>query len=424
MTKVTAALTGQVGVFLLGAITNILLARTLGPAGKGTFSLTILIATTVMTLTHLSLSNANTHYMSKNPSDRPATVGNSVFIAFVWGMIVTVLAFAFFNYFGSKLFPELGIRFWGMALAAVVPLLLFEIGGGLVLGIDRMRDYSTTLILREGLFLLGALFLYSQGIISPSGAVALWVVATTIAAFANLSVAWRGTEKGKSVSIALFKSMAGYSGKSHIANVTSFLRLRFDMFLVAGFLSVTEVGYYGIAVTLIGLLWFIPTAVSQALVPYISLRDNETANDLTPRLCRISFIIALFGAVLLGSAGYAIIGTLFGKVFLPAYIPLLVLLPGALFYGLAKMLAGDLLGRGMPGYAMTISAIAFAVNLCINMVFIPRWGITGAALSASLTQILVGILFIRSFVKASDVKVSELFIIQRDDFSKLWRADR
>jgi len=424
MTKIGAALTGQVGTFVIGSVTNIILARVLGPSGKGLYSLAVLAATTVMTLTHLSMANANTHYINKEQIHRPALIGNSLMIIFVWGMLVTLLGLLFFDSFAHRLFPELNRQLWGLAMAAVVPLLLFEIAGGLVLGLDRQREYSVALIAKEGLMLLLALWLYYANILTAGSAAAVWVLSVMFTGFYQLGLVWKVVGRGVTISWDLLKGMAGYSAQSHIANVTSFLRLRFDMFLVAGFLNAQEVGYYGVAVSLIGLLWFIPTAIAQVLVPYISQRDEETANDVTPRLCRISFAIALVGGLILAALGKPIIWLLFGKPYLPAYPSLLVLLPGALFYGIAKMLAGDLLGRGLPRHAMVISGIAFAANLLINLLVIPYWGIVGAALSATITQILVGVLFIRAFTRSSLIPAGELFAVRREDFYILWHADK
>jgi len=254
--------------------------------------------------------------------------------------------------------------------------------------------------------------------------VAVWVISATAAGFYQLVIAWKGTGAAITVSGALLKRMAGYSFQSHIANVTTFLRLRLDMFLIAAYLNSQEVGYYGIAVSLIGLLWFMPTAIAQVLVPYISLRDHAVANDVTPRLCRVSVLVAVIGGIILAVLGKPILRLLYGAAYLPSYPALVVLVPGSVFYGIGKMLAGDLLGRGMPRYAMIISIVSLAANIGINIGLIPYWGIVGAALASSLTQILVGVLFMYYFVKASGTPVSDLFIFRRGDLRKLWHADR
>ena len=137
--KLTSAFGSQLGLLMFGMVAQFLLARFLGPAGKGTFSLTIALANTLTILAHFSLSSANSHFAGRYPDDRRAMVGNSIFIAFIWGAIVTALVVYVKGKVPEAYLPRISERMWGMALVAVIPLLLFEFGNGLVLGLNWIK---------------------------------------------------------------------------------------------------------------------------------------------------------------------------------------------------------------------------------------------------------------------------------------------
>ena len=87
--------------------------------------------------------------------------------------------------------------------------------------------------------------------------------------------------------------------------------------------------------------------------------------------------------------------------------------------GLARVLAGDLIGRGLPRYSMVIAITAFVINVAVNLIFIPKFGILGAAATASITHIFAGMLYIYFFTRVSGVRVRELLIMRKEDFTNL-----
>ncbi|NQT33740.1 polysaccharide biosynthesis C-terminal domain-containing protein [bacterium] len=421
-TKLTSAFGSQVGVLLFGMSAQIILARTLGPSGKGTFSLAMAVASTLAVLAHMSLSSANSHFAGRHPDHRRAMVGNSLLLAFLWGAIVTGVVIYLKNRIPAAYLPSLSDRLWGMVLVAIIPLLLFEFSNGLVLGLNWIRRFSLTLILKEALLLTGVGWLAYKGVLSVECAVAVWILACVAVAILQASSAWFRVGLSITVSPRLLWRMATFSLQSHTANVFGFLRLRFDWFMIDYFLDQRELGYYTIACMLIYALWYLPIAIAQVLIPHISSRisrDTEAGNELTPVLARLGTSVALLGALLLGVLGYPIILLLPGEEFLPAYPALLIMLPGGVMLGLARILAGDLIGRGLPKYSMVISISAFVINVVVNLIFIPKFGILGAAATASITHIFAGMMYVYFFTRVSGVRVRELLIMRKEDFTGL-----
>ncbi len=76
---------------------------------------------------------------------------------------------------------------------------------------------------------------------------------------------------------------------------------------------------------------------------------------------------------------------LFSSRFLPAVNPLRILLPGAAAMGISRVLANDIAGRGKPLLNSYVAGGTLALNLSLNLLWIPRLGIAGAALASTVS---------------------------------------
>jgi len=417
--KLSAAFSGQIGVFLLAFASQIVIARALGPAGKGAFSLVILIVNVVYIFAHGSLGSANTHFTGRHPASKAGIFGNSFTIALLWGGTVALLFITIVEGLLAKTLPDIDPALVKMTAIAIPMMILLDYCNTIVMGLDRIARYSLIIVSRELVFLVGLFLLLLIAPLTVGGVLNTWVLVVGLASIFAAWSAWSGVGFRFKIDLRLWFSMAKFSLQSHAANLSTFLKMRFDVLMVAYFLDLKEVGYYSIANAIIAVLWFIPVAVSMVLTPHISWRDDQAGNILTPPLCRMAFFLTAIAGLTIAIFGWVGIKLVFGELFLPAYLPLLILIPGAVVYSLAKLLSGDLVGRGLPHYAMKISLVALGLNVGINLILIPLFGIIGAALTATLTHSVTGLLFLRAFQRESGASVSEALVIRRGDLAQL-----
>jgi len=420
--KLTAALGGQIGLFTFGFMAQVLLAHGLGADGKGTFSLVLLIVNLIFQLSHGSLGSANSHFTGRFSKSGPGIIGNSLLISLLVGGGLTWIVIRQADRILPLVYPEVDTGFVRLTIICLTSLYLIEYCNSIVRGQDRIARFSFTLAARELLFvlLIAAFFVFDS--ISVANSLLSWVVAAVVISLYAFWSAWSGMNFRLKPDFDLWKTMAKYSAKAHTANLSSFLRMRLDIFILAYFLDVKTVGYYSVSFVIVQLLSFLPKSVAQVLVPHIAWRKDSAGDVLTPILCRISLFLSFIGGVLLIAVGYPVIGIVFGSEFLPSYLPLVMMIPGAVIYTLATSLAGDLGGRGKPQYAMKISIVMLILNVAINLTLIPSLGMIGAAIAASVTQAITGVLFLRAFLKESGVPLLSALIIRREDFNVFLRA--
>ena len=160
--------------------------------------------------------------------------------------------------------------------------------------------------------------------------------------------------------------------------------------MIGSFLSVKEVGLYAVAFKIAFVSSFFLQVTNAVLAPKIaSLFAENKVKDLEKTIQKVTTNLTLIGlgglVVIILVAPYAL--KLWGDVFTAAYIPLIILSVGQFFnisagcVGLALSMCGQqkILGR--------ITLFTAILNTILNFSLIQIWGLTGAAISTSLTLI-------------------------------------
>lgn len=174
-----------------------------------------------------------------------------------------------------------------------------------------------------------------------------------------------------------------------ISNVIYF---RIDTIMLSIFSSPAEVGLYGLAYRLIESGLFFPAMLGGLLLPHFSQawhRQNLTMlrNYFQPSLMLIIWAV-VFITIVLWMFAAPIINLIAGPAFSPA-APLLKILGIALAVMFIGNLAGFTLVACQRQKTLLILAVLLAVvNIIANLIFIPRWGASAAALTTLGTEVL------------------------------------
>jgi O-antigen/teichoic acid export membrane protein len=209
-----------------------------------------------------------------------------------------------------------------------------------------------------------------------------------------------------------------YGLKAYTANTVSFINYRFDMFLILYFLSPVELGYYAVAVMIGEKLWYLSMATGTVLFPRIASSPKPDAS-LTLKTAALNLYIILLAAILLGIFSHLLIGIFYGDVYVFAAEALIFLLPGIVAMAIPKLLMADLSGRGKPEYAMIASLCSLIVNVLLNIILIPVYGILGAAIASSIAYIVAALVFMYYYKRETSVNLRELFILKIGDITRI-----
>ncbi|GEM_PF-2080043 len=182
-----------------------------------------------------------------------------------------------------------------------------------------------------------------------------------------------------------------------------------------------EVAFYSLAVTLAELVWYFPDAMRDLLFTKVAGIKEEEARVFTPVICRNMFWICAVGGGLIYFIYDPLMGLWMGDSWETLWrgkvsMALTFLLPGTLFFTIAKVLQADLTGRGFINVCLFLSGLVLVSMTLLDVFLIPRYGAAGASLASSMAYGLAAIATILAYQKRTGVPLRALLIPQRKDW--------
>jgi O-antigen/teichoic acid export membrane protein len=375
---------GKALSLLFGLLIVVLLARELGPSRQGVFAVAFSLTVILIHLGGLGLTTANPYFTAREPGQRARVVANSLWLAAALGLVLAAIAC------GLKLVVPAAVEGVGweqlvIAVAGVPAALAALFLQSVLLGEGRMVAYNGVEVAQFALT-LGALAigLWALGF-GVTGALAVVTGSRVAALLAYLAVL--GLRSGR-FDAGLARRM--------FAVVVSFLVVRLDLLLVNGYLGSRQAGLYSVAATLADGMYVLPAVVGLNLFPRVA---RSGASQETAEVFRS--VAVLYGLVCLVTVPLAepAIKLFFGDDFAGSVSLYYWLLPGIYCLGMLSILAHHFAGRGYPTEAAVVWLVGLAVNLAINIAFLPGRGAWVAALASSIAYAVLLVLHVRLFAR-------------------------
>jgi len=164
-----------------------------------------------------------------------------------------------------------------------------------------------------------------------------------------------------------------------------------DVVMLGQLVGASEVGVYAVTGRLTGLVGFGLGAVNSIAAPLLaehySKGDNEKVAQTLSWSARIATLFTVVSAIFLLVFGEWIL-TQFGPEFSTGFSALLILLVGACANAFAGSVGYMMIMGGKQQLAAMIVGGALVVNVVLNIILIPRFGIVGAAIATSVATML------------------------------------
>lgn len=212
--------------------------------------------------------------------------------------------------------------------------------------------------------------------------------------------------------------------KSLVSSFSMFLTLRGDIFLINFFLNPVQAGLYSVAVLFSEIVQKIPNVIGPLIISKTVVDFSNKPAMNTVRLVRVVFVFNLFVICILFFAGDLIIDFLFGVTFKKAYAPLEFLLPALFFIAPGGIIHAYLIGRAYPKAIVIINVLVASLNICLNIIFIPQFGIIAAASISSITYFLWTCSMIVYLKNQSGFSFNQIFLIRKEDVNYILKSVR
>ncbi len=399
--------------------TSILVARLLGVGGQGAYSSSIILPTLFAFAGLLGIDSAHTFLLSKKQFTRAQINGQSLILTVALAAVITPAYLLFLRFYGGAEDPAL--RSLLTLAAAMIPVLLAKyLSIAFLLGLEDIRRFNLANLLQAVVLLLlmcANLFVFHGGVRGALLAYLASEVAMTCVGVAAARRAARGERLIARPPAGLLRRSLVYGLQGHLGNILVLFTYRFDTFLVLSMAGVPAQGFYSIAVILAEKLSHIPESIQVVLFPRLSALDTAEANRLTPRVVRNSLFATTVAAFALWLLSRPLLLLFFGEEYLDSLVAFRVLIPGVVMLSIAKILSTDFSGRDKRVHYTVGTAVAFAVNVVLCLLWIPRWGIVGAAWASTVAYTVQAAVMLVFFTRLSGNGFLETVVPGREDLA-------
>ncbi len=381
-------LTARVAGLTLALLSSIVIARALGPEGTGVYTLAILFPLLIITFTNLGVGPATVYYVAQEKYSLREVLGNNVLLSAVIGTVATLVGLGLVVLSQGQIFPSVAPSYLALALL-LVPVNLFsqQYVNHILLGARRIKEFSAASVLQKLLFL--PLVFLTTVVLGLEVFGALWATILSSTVLCVFLFPWVMRIAGGiryRLNYAYLRDAFRYGIKAHLGNIIGFLNYRVEVFLLGIFLPVAAVGFYAVAVGLAEKLWFLSESASTVLFPTVSAeKDEYQRKTFTPLVSRNILFITALGAAALFLVSEWVIVLLYSEEYLLSVRLFRILLPGIVLLSASRILANDIAGRGLPLLNTYVGAIGVVLQVALNLVWIPRYGASGAAWATTVS---------------------------------------
>ena len=404
-------------IFAVGLCTSIIIARILKPEGRGIYSLAIFLPAFLMYFSNIGIGLSATFYISSGKYPPKIVMGNSLICLLVHSVFAIVIGLIIIQFFREYLFEGVSVKYLSLSLFIVPSQLYLSFILPILLGMQRIREYNFFQVLRY-ILLFGMVIIFLTGLnAGVTGAIISEALAAYITCIISFIIVSKET-KGISFKIdkGYLKNAYQYGGKLYAGFMLNFLSRRLNLILINFFMSPIMVGFFGLATTLSEKVWLVADAIGTVLFPKIaSEKSKEEKNVFTSLVFKTTILIVVVISIFLYIVGEWLIVFLYSPAFFESVRPFRLLLLGVVAGSGWKILENDLRGRGKPGLITCIMAVSFVVNILLNIILIPRYGMLGAAWASVFSTTFSLIISIFAFCQSSGNGVQSLLLFRQSD---------
>ena len=368
----------------VSAITGVLLARWLGPSGRGDYAAVTSYFGLALVFFELGLCSSIVFHVSKYKQAHADYVwtaaGLFVPLALVAVLVSVVLGVTVFGDSPSRRTAFMVLPFsiaFGFASApASFALQALDLGSW---NLTRLSQPIVFFLLTLGARIVTTLN------------VSLVINLMTVSLAFQTALAWW-----------LYARVSSQRGRFRTEHICPMLRFgilnmsssapnafnsRFDQIVLAVMVSSAALGQYAVAVSLSVLA--APLVMAFGHVAFPSLARGERVLETIRTATRGSVLVSVVSIALILVAGPFLVPLIFGPGYQPVTRLLLVLAPGAAVVVVNQVLGDVLRGLGRPGVVAVCEWIGVISTVGGLVLLVPLLGVMGAALTSTVTYVIV-----------------------------------
>lgn len=221
------------------------------------------------------------------------------------------------------------------------------------------------------------------------------------------------------LSLQEFRLLFNYCFMAFAANIIHLLLYRIDYFFVEKYCDPVQLGNYIQVSKLVNLFFILPTILASVVFPVTASGQKTDIIKTLAVLSRCIFTAYLLVCMVLAVAGKSFFPYVFGASFAQMYQPFLCLIPGILALSGIFTITAYFAGINKIRHNITGSLLALMVILAGDIIFIPRYGITAAALVSSAGYLVYQVYVIVIINREFKTRLRDFFVFRLSDMTQI-----
>ena len=383
---------GKISQSILALVITMLTARYLGPSNYGLIAYAASIVTFVVPIMNLGMSNILVQELTNYPEEEGKIIGSSILMSFISSLacIAGITVYTFFVDANEPTTNIVVILYSVLLIFQAFELTQYWFQAKLLskyMAISSLVAYALISAYKI-LLLVGGADVYFFAI---SNAMEYCLVAVFL-----LIVYKKLGGQRLSFSKATAKRMFNSSKHYIVSGLMVTIFAQTDRIMLKLMMNEAAVGYYSAAVACTGWTAFVFAAIIDSMRPSI-FADKRVGNTegyergIARTYCIIIYL-ALFQSIAMTIFARLIISLLYGESYSPSVSALQIVVWYTTFSYMGAVRNVWILGESKQKYLWILNLGGAVVNIGLNALLIPIWGINGAAFASLITQFFTNII--------------------------------
>lgn len=389
----------------VGLIVGVLVARYLGPELFGKWNYAIAFISLVSAIATLGLDQIVVkHLLDKNEEER-LLLGTAFYLRLIGSFICTIFVVTYFYFFKND------SLLLGVAFLTVLNL-WFQAFDVIDLKNQSLLQSRKTVIVKNSVFVVLSIvrlfFVYFK--FSLISFVFLGLLECMLGALGLILYYGINNFTEWKFNIAYCNVLLKQAWPLILSGIVIMMYMRLDQIMIGEMIGDRGVGLYSVSTRFTELWYFIPSVFASSFFPKLVEKFNINKNnyyDVCLKLLKLLFVISFSIALFFTFSSNFIINFLYGKEYIMSVFALQISIWTGVFvfWGVA---AGNMLViENLNKHNLIKSIQGLLLNILLNLMLIPKYGINGAAIATLISQFYASYLYYFFFKKTRHI-----FILQ------------
>ncbi|UHH26569.1 lipopolysaccharide biosynthesis protein [Halobacterium noricense] len=413
----------KIATLVLSLLITPILVRLLGSSSYGDYAFVLSLLGITMILANAGIFDGTRKYIAEN-RDR-LNWAEKVFGFYLRTSVLlaslAALVFVVFSWLGfaEQLFAsDFSIYFYLLG-GLIIGRQAYSVARGGLMGLGLEGRSEPLRILQKALFGVFGISLAYTGY-GVAGVLAGHIISTLVVTILAFSILSDHLDVGTVLALESDgvpkKELLSFNLLSVLLILLTASLYHVDILLLRPISGSQKTGYYKAALVIAEFLWFVPNALQTILLHSTSelwSKDRtKQITSLSSKTTRYNLSLVLLLAIGLAALADDFIPLYYGEEFKASINPLLLLLPGVVGFALARPIFAIGQGKGSFRGLIFATGAAALLNLGLNLLLIPQYGVSGAATATSVSYGLMIVFHVLAARRIGFNPIEDLRLLQ------------